>query len=226
MMRVRSSAGWQNDEESLKALAEHVNYEIRCFHEALRGMDNLADSALNNLVSEALLLHARNLLEFFYPNRVRQDGVYASTFTVWTPKYGPNDAIAGGRNIRELQKRLHRRLAHVSRWRTTEKSAPGTWSIAELAVSLALELKHFIGCLPGHRRHWFENASLMSRGYRHWPGIDTWLAKRRRAHGQSAKRTAPPPPIEDETATPGALGRSLADSPSSRPRGPNKRVGT
>ena len=176
MTRRNQGAGWPNDEDSLKLLAEHVTYEIRCFHEALRGMDEVDDPALNNLISEALLLHARNLLEFFCPNREHPDGIYASTFTVtvWTPRFGPSDVIAGGRSVRDLQRRLHRRIAHASRWRTRERSLPGTWSIAELAMSLTLELKHFVESLPVHRRPWFESASLMAASYRHWPEIDSW----------------------------------------------------
>jgi hypothetical protein len=162
------------DEQSLKLYAGHVIYEVRCFREALRGMDEVEDPALNNVISEALLLHTRNLLEFFWPNRRHPDGIYASHFTTRPPRIGESEPVAGGRNVRELQRRLHRRLAHLSQARVTEKSVGESWCIAELAESLRSELAHFVDGLPAHRSGWFENAVLMEK-YRHWPAIDCWL---------------------------------------------------
>jgi hypothetical protein len=142
--------------------AEHVVYEIRCLRYGLRAMRRIEDPQLNNLVSEAVLVHVRNLIEFFYAGgRRHEDSLYASDFVAWRPSLDPNlDAFAGGRTVRKYRERLHQRLAHLSKARKTEPAVGGSWSLDEVSAALERDLRLFLVTLPQEKSGWFRSATL------------------------------------------------------------------
>lgn len=114
-------------------------------------------AVVQNLALEAWLIHVRNLRDFLYNDKPRQnhDDVVAAEFFAdptieWLPSRPPEpDRLAAERS------RIHRALAHISwsrlRWTGDKKQ----WAFVQLTEDLWTALAAFKRALAPDRRAWF-----------------------------------------------------------------------
>lgn len=138
------------DQAKLRRGAETVRYEYAMFlHSSVLLHEWAEDPGLmHNILLENVLLHARNLVEFFGTTSHTADDIRARHYLT-----APHDfALPYSRSIK---KRLNKLLAHVS-YSRSEFQKP--WQVAALRQELAGAWAEFIDRLadiPG-REKWFD----------------------------------------------------------------------
>lgn len=142
-------------EDDLRRVAPHVQYEIDSYVWAWKTFQELADSEIirRRLVLEALLLHFRNLLNFFRPRRQGPLDVLARHFV-------PNgsELDSGTARLEVYRARLNSLLSHLSyeRTRCVREGEMG-WDIDQMTTHLADAWGLFLRLLPLDRREWFRS---------------------------------------------------------------------
>lgn len=107
-------------------LAEHVTYDVKMMaraHDAIYDQRSDPDPVGSNMALESYLIHARNLLEFYYPGAAkhrRRGHVYAFCFLqggedrweLLNDRTGFESRL--GHDVREIHNAISTRIGHVS----------------------------------------------------------------------------------------------------------------
>lgn len=137
------------NEDELQTLAVHVVYELRMFRDCLDRRQQYGDCFWpGNAIQESLLLHFRNLREFFLVTNKKfdEDLVARDYLPQWKPKCF--------QVMEETKDDINKRLAHLSRLRRDSMKDDWPWNkMAEAIESLWLD---FMQQLAPQRRNWFE----------------------------------------------------------------------
>jgi hypothetical protein len=142
----------QQDEATLEALARDVYYEVnRLFHAAILHPETPEERG-KRLILEALLLHFRNILDFFYGEAKNPDDVHASHFFPDPSQWNPVKPAW----LREYRQRCHKLLAHLTYSRLDYKErGEMVWKLDEKLQHLRDTWYSFLDSLPSGRRRWF-----------------------------------------------------------------------
>ena len=138
------------DNRDLHWAAGEVAYEMEMLRAALRALDEMPDDEVSNLVAEALLLHVRNLLSFFYPANRHSDDIVAEDFASDWRSARPNASTVkfGRYDLRVLRQNLNRRLAHLSHDRPQKDPERNFWDIRAVARDMNELFEMFVQSLP------------------------------------------------------------------------------
>jgi hypothetical protein len=131
--------------DELKAMAEHVQYEMAEFRKAIARLQRLTESdAQWNGTIESALLHFRILRTFLLGETQRSDDVTASDFVPgWNPQ--PDSVF-------EVTKAdIDKRLAHLTTRRLKELS----WPLNEMNMAVERLIANFASRLSVCQRSWF-----------------------------------------------------------------------
>ncbi len=104
--------------EESQLMAEHVQYEVDEFRNAIRRLDRLkkTDADWNSAI-ELALLHFRNLRDFFFAKQTQPDDVLAPDYVAhWKPT---PDSV-----FEDTRKDINKRLAHLTLARLTPWNPP------------------------------------------------------------------------------------------------------
>jgi hypothetical protein len=134
--------------DQLKAMAEHVRYEVVEFRKAVQSLHALTNKdAQWNPILESGLLHFRVLRGFFFAEGGKADDVFATHYIGgWKPKRASVfDATKDA---------LDKRIAHL----TLERLTPWGWDLLGEMSKVVQELVHdFKSGLAEPERSWFAN---------------------------------------------------------------------
>jgi hypothetical protein len=126
-----------SDQELLDYSEEHVFYELEMFQAAGQ---TLLSRQMNRLVLNAMIesfvIHLRNLIDFFYPDRVQPDDVVAAEFFNGAKEWGRLSNITP--KLAACRVRANKELMHLTRKRIAGTSPNKPWKVAELTC----EIKH------------------------------------------------------------------------------------
>lgn len=149
----------------LQALVEDVAHEIKTLATAAGRLLRMPRTSPDwNYVVESLLLHARNLGDFFEKDPTRDDVVAAHYVDDWTDRLANDaEATAAVTWLADADRRrwIHKRVAHITaaRQRTPkEQQAPDVGEIAENTMVIA---RLFLRSLSPEQRRWFKAQGLV-----------------------------------------------------------------
>jgi hypothetical protein len=138
------------DEATLKAAARDVCYEVNAL---FRAHARLEDTDEQRLILEALLLHFRNVVDFFFESARGSDGIHASDFFP-EPDHWKPPAPAW---VPQYRRRCNKLLSHLtySRIEYGKKREMG-WHLDDKLASISGTWNEFLGTLPNYRAAWFK----------------------------------------------------------------------
>jgi len=140
------------DAAELELVAKDVVYEIERLFQAARLFPETPERKGKRLILEALLLHFRNVIDFFYTDSQQSDDVRACHFfsdpTQWKPVV-PDW-------YREYKTRCNKLLAHLTYSRIDFKRRNDmTWQLTDKLRHIRRTWELFLRSLPAERRAWF-----------------------------------------------------------------------
>jgi hypothetical protein len=133
----------------LEKMASHVFFEYHRFDLAASNPAFRRSDELGGLVREALLIHFRILLGFFYGSKQQQDDVIVSDYTsTWIPNVPTW--------LEEYKQRCNKLLAHLTYKRVGYvDSNDMVWVLDDKIQHLRSEWQLFLNSLPADRKVWF-----------------------------------------------------------------------
>ncbi len=131
--------------EELQGMAEHVQYEIDEFRNAIRKLAGLKESGPDwNSRIELLLLHFRNLRDFFLDTTRIKDDVLARDYVdSWNPKPDPI--------FDQTREAINKRLAHLTLTRLWPWNPP----LKEMNGAIESIISDFKQDLTPEQARWF-----------------------------------------------------------------------
>jgi hypothetical protein len=141
----------------LRALSDHVLYEVQMLFaltERLGSHIAMADSELPWDVEMAFLesftLHARNLIEFLWPDgpRRKEDGIAADFFEPgeWARIRPPRETT-----LDQVPERVGREIVHMTYHRVDLAEGARAWKFGQIAASIGRCLRVFLAEVPDER---------------------------------------------------------------------------
>jgi hypothetical protein len=138
--------------KELHEMAEHVQYEIDQFRNAIRRLDvtTQSDAGWNSAI-ELALLHFRNLRDFFFPENARSDDVFARDYiATWSPLVDPV--------FKETRNGINKRLAHLTLARRIPWNAP----LKKMNTAIETLIAEFKRQLTREQANWFSRLELQT----------------------------------------------------------------
>ena len=139
-------------DDDLKLTAKDVAYEVQMLFEAKRLLGIPAEDGARRLIFEALLLHFRNIIDFFYTDSHNRDDVRACDFFPGPAQWKPEVPDW----YREYKARCNKLLAHLTYSRTDFKRRNRmTWHLTDKLRDIQGAWRLFLRTLPPERAAWF-----------------------------------------------------------------------
>lgn len=135
------------DFELIAYSREHLAYEIQMFFGTAQILSRMVLSSgpsqleivANNVYTESFVIHLRNLIQFLYPQRTKENSVIAEDFFV-DPMVWKRIRPKMSKTLKDARERSHRELAHLTTDRLKVTPATKRWPF----ISLAKEIKDLI----------------------------------------------------------------------------------
>lgn len=112
----------------------HVAYEVKQTLGLLQNLNSCTDGYTKNARLEALLLHARVLLDFFEHTRREKDNVLATAYGYPASEIKIDDG---------LRNRLNKDLAHLTYSRLQRQGAETNWDLGSLLKPILVRFSEF-----------------------------------------------------------------------------------
>jgi hypothetical protein len=132
-------------EATLEEKEKLLVYEIYMFRQACKELKYPRQKSQFqvNLLVEALAIHARILIDFFYGIRVRENDIIAQDFmkknTIWK-EMRPNKTEF----LKDAKNKADKQLAHLSVWRVKlEKEGKKGWNVSKISEDMEEVIKKF-----------------------------------------------------------------------------------
>lgn len=122
-------------------IADHLMYELAMLWGSSRLLGSTSSKALNNTVVEAVALHARNLIDFFY-TEPKQDDVAAIHFFS-DPLVWPQVRPACPTILQEAKTRANKEISHLTYTRLLVTPEAKEWPVADIIRALDVALNAF-----------------------------------------------------------------------------------
>jgi hypothetical protein len=148
--------------DELRGLADDVDYEMFMFTYLARSLTS-AQTVEQNALREAMLIHARCLMDFF-ACRPQKDDVVACHYVTWDP------VADGAKELEWLKANLHtfinKRVAHITAYRQRVSKDQDAQFVAEVDSNVATLVDRFrvkldardLGWFPRMRQTWASQA--------------------------------------------------------------------
>ena len=135
-----------SDEDLRAYSAEHLWYECWMFFETGSTLPGGVTSPLvqfvDNAVLESFAIHLRNLLDFFYPERILPDDVIAADYFELAQM--PATFPVKSELLNEAEVRAHKHVSHLTAKRLPGHHADKRWHVAPLVREVANLIDAFI----------------------------------------------------------------------------------
>jgi len=147
-----------SDAELLAYSREHLRYEMWMFlrlGECLPEVPvhkNELDKVVGNALIEGFVVHLRNLIGFFYPDKVASLDVIAEDFFM-DPDTWEQIRPQVSRTLQEARDRAHREIAHLTTARISGTPPKKAWPIAALMAEMRVLMKLFADLASSQRLH-------------------------------------------------------------------------
>jgi len=142
-------------EQELKDASGHVKYEIDMLVGTMSFLSKPAAEThwiASSAYLESLVLHLRNLIDFFYTPSTRDDIVAEHFVAQWTA-----DCPVMSPLLDDAKERANKLCAHLT---YTRLHMDKTWEWAAIWAELKQVIRCFVSHLPAERKPWFADASL------------------------------------------------------------------
>lgn len=130
--------------EELIAASEHVLYEIQMLHAMARGLASeiTTGSVLQNALTESFVIHARNLVHFFFPERTFPSDVLAEHFVREVHEW---NSIRGSLpdELLPVRRRVSKEMAHITYDRLEARGEARRWAYLEIAGAIQTLVEAF-----------------------------------------------------------------------------------
>ena len=138
----------------LEAAARDVRYEVNHLFRAhaIHAQIGVEDEDERHLIFEGLLIHFRNMLDFFFGQPSASDDIHAADFLPesdhWTP--------ITPEWVRAYRGRCNKLLAHLT-YSRIEYGRKGEmeWQLDDKLIAIRTTWNEFLAALPDHRAAWF-----------------------------------------------------------------------
>jgi hypothetical protein len=139
-------------DEELRAVAEHLYYEVGMFLNLAKVLATgaLGEGSLNNAVLESFTVHPRVLLEFLFGENLRDDDVVADDFLGsegrWANLAGEIPPI-----LNAVRQRVGKEIAHLTYARVSVTPEAKHWHFLEIAAAMQSVLERLLAVVPRTR---------------------------------------------------------------------------
>lgn len=120
---------------------EHLHYEVRMFIISREiANQSLPGSFQMNAMVEVCVLHLRNLIDFFFPNRIEPDDIMAVHYiNDWNTKRLPIS-----KTLEDARQRAHKEMAHLTLKRISGAPPEKNWDFNLISIELKKVIEIFI----------------------------------------------------------------------------------
>lgn len=135
--------------EQLRQISAHLHYEVEMLSSAARGLASgiASGSAMNNALLESFAIHLRNLVEFLWPEKPKNDHVIAQDFFPladdWKKLCPPIP-----KEVREARIRAAKEAAHLTYARLLVVPDKKAWAYVSLMNEIMKTFKLFLQHVP------------------------------------------------------------------------------
>ena len=177
-------------DRQLAEQSEHVFYEMAMLIGIPKKLDSTYDDITKNALLESFVIHARQLVDFFYDHRQKDDGIVSSDFfddpvREWRKVRGKEE-----NHLKELVKRAGEEIAHLTLTRVQPKK---DWNFVRIANEIEQRCDTFLKCVRRNRISEPDKVRFQQLRQEH----KEWLATRVRGVGPLSSgfmtgKTCPP----------------------------------
>lgn len=148
----------ERSDKELRDVSNHLWYELEMLNATTWILANAGfgpnDQGLIREIRNALLecfcIHSRNLLEFFYSAKPKNDAVIAEDFfdkkSEWLDKRPPRS-----KSLKEAHVRAHKEVAHLTYARLSVTPGKKPWAFINIAQEISEVFKTFYRLVPTSR---------------------------------------------------------------------------
>lgn len=134
---------------------EHIWYEVWMLFQTGSVLPGGVTSPLiefvDNAVLESFAIHLRNLLDFFYPDRVTDDDIVAADY--YPSGSLPADFPPKSQHLNEAEIRAHKQVSHLTTKRLPANHEGKAWHVMPLMCDMAKIVGVFITTASSERLH-------------------------------------------------------------------------
>ena len=134
----------RRSESDLKLALEHLLYERNMLLSLANGISSgiAGNSIINNALIESFAIHVRNLIDFFWSDKPKNDHVIAEDFfedkNDWFTKRPQLSSLLKNSRIRS-----HKEIAHLSYDRLRVQKSEKNWQVNEIVKDIEKAFKIF-----------------------------------------------------------------------------------
>lgn len=141
-------------ESKKKKAVEHVVYEFMMFRRTSEFLlTNIQDQLLKNIVIESFAIHTRNLFEFFYKPKSRDDDIIASDFLL--KKHEFRHRKSKKKTLAVVWKKANKQVSHLTYARNNYDKRTKGWNVASIKPKMEMTIRVFLESLDGEDKNWF-----------------------------------------------------------------------
>ena len=118
----------ERDDQVLKEASFHLQYEIGMIFETAHKLNGEKDIVIYNALLESFMIHARNLIYFFFGDPVYDDIVAAHFVFGWELVRGAKSVL-----LKQVEEEANKKVAHLTYQRFTGDFA---WDVDEITREL------------------------------------------------------------------------------------------
>lgn len=139
---------------TLRKAAFHLQYEIGMLFETAHKLETCDDVVLYNALLESFLVHARNLIFFFYEDPFREDDIVAGHFIEgWKQMRGFRSPL-----LRRAGEEANKKVTHLTYRRLNDSYS---WDVAAITREIRAVLVQFCQAVDdGHVNPGFKHYAL------------------------------------------------------------------
>ncbi len=135
----------KRNKDELHGALEHIIYELNMLIAVSNGLASgvFGKSVLNNSIVESFAIHSRNLIDFLWPEKPKNDHVIAEDYfrnsEEWEKIRAPLPDI-----LRKARIRAHKEIAHLSYDRIKVKKDEKPWDFISISKLISDSMDRFL----------------------------------------------------------------------------------
>lgn len=140
---------------SRKKAVGHIVYEIMMFNEAsIKLQSGVEDRFEKNILVESFVIHARNLFEFFYKNKIKDD-ISAYDFIFKKKEFKMKRTKK--RILENLTNKANKQVVHLTYSRNNYNRLTKGWYVSIITINFNKTILAFLSCLEPREKEWFKD---------------------------------------------------------------------
>jgi len=138
---------------TLKKASEHIYYEVLMFNQTLELLIQKKPQIEINILLDSFAIHARNLLDFFYPkDSARIDDLLVFDFIDKLFYYNRNKTKK--KELIFISRKVDKQVAHLTYTRNRYNQNTKAWPFVDISRKINKTLKAFYYSLPDSYKNW------------------------------------------------------------------------